>query len=219
MPSGYYLESDHMKIDRLVVGPLLANCYIVTLKGLYIIIDPGADAEKIIEYIDSSDCKPDFILNTHGHFDHIGAVPGLIDRYDIPFFIDPADEEIIRDPFKNGSSIFGENNLSLKTYNLIGKADIEYFNKNGIEIINTPGHSPGCIVIKIGGYLFTGDLLFKGSIGRTDLAGGSIHDMKESLLKIRDLDGSLVVYPGHGPGTDLEYEKKNNYYLGDDVLL
>ena len=114
-----------------------------------------------------------------------------MDRYDIRFYIDPDDEEIITDPVKNGSSIFGENNLSLKTYNLIGDDDIAYFKKNGIEIIKTPGHSPGCIVIKTGENLFTGDLLFRGSIGRTDLAGGNIHDMKDSLMKLKNMKGDL----------------------------
>jgi glyoxylase-like metal-dependent hydrolase (beta-lactamase superfamily II) len=208
-----------MKIDRLVVGSLAANCYIIRLKTLSFLIDPGAEADNIIRYFDSKGLRPDFILNTHGHFDHIGAVPEIVRRYEIPFYIDPDDEEIITDPFRNGSSIFGENNLSLTTYNLIDAGDIEYFKKNGIEIIKTPGHSPGCITIRIREYLFTGDLLFRGSIGRTDLPGGNIHDMKDSLQKIKNMENGILVYPGHGPETDLEYEKSNNYYLGDSVLF
>ena len=191
MLSGYYLESDDMKIDRLVVGALSANCYIIRLDRLNVVIDPGAEPEKIIEHFDRIDFKPDLILNTHGHFDHIGAVPGLLNQYDINFYIDPADKEIIIDPVKNGSSIFGENNLSLTTYNLIDPDTTGYFIKNGIEIIKTPGHSPGSIVLKIEKILFTGDLLFRGSIGRTDLEGGNIYDMKQSLLKIKDMEDSL----------------------------
>jgi glyoxylase-like metal-dependent hydrolase (beta-lactamase superfamily II) len=208
-----------MKIDRLVVGPLAANCYIIRLNSLNVLVDPGADADTIIRYFDLNDLRPDFILNTHGHFDHIGAVPQIVTKYDIPFYIDPDDEEIITDPIKNGSSIFGENNLSLTTYNLIDSGDIEYFMKNGIGIVKTPGHSPGCIVIRIEDHLFTGDLLFRGSIGRTDLPGGNIHDMKDSLLKIKNMENGFLVYPGHGPETELAYEKRNNYYLGNSIFF
>jgi len=219
MLSGYCLESRNMDIDKIVVGPLSANCYIIKLEKKVLIIDPGAEAEKIISFLDLKNLKPDLIINTHGHFDHIEAVPRLQEKYGIDFYIDPGDEEIITDPVKNGSSIFGQNKLSLETYNLIDDLAKKLFSDNGIGIINTPGHSPGCIVIKIGDSLFTGDLLFKGSIGRTDLAGGSMHDMKSSLLKIRKMKDPLKIYPGHGPETDLEYEKNNNYYLRDDVLF
>lgn len=208
-----------MKIDRLVVGPLAANCYIIRLDSLDLVIDPGAEPDVIISHFESGGYKPDMIINTHGHFDHMGAAPEIIERYNIPFYIDPDEKEIITDPVKNGSSIFGENNLSLTTYKLIDGSDIESFRKNGIEIIKTPGHSPGCIVIKIEEYLFTGDLLFRGSIGRTDLPGGNIHDMKESLLKIKNMENGYKVYPGHGPETDLEYEKDNNYYFTGNVLF
>ena len=219
MLSGYCLESRNMNIDKIVVGPLSANCYIIKLEKKVLIIDPGAEAEKIISFLDLKNLKPDLIINTHGHFDHIEAVPRLQEKYGIDFYMDPGDEEIITDPVKNGSSIFGQNKLSLETYNLIDDLAKKLFADNGIGIINTPGHSPGCIVIKIGDSLFTGDLLFKGSIGRTDLAGGSMHDMKSSLLKIRKMKDPLKIYPGHGPETDLEYEKNNNYYLRDDVLF
>lgn len=207
-----------MKIKTLTLGPLAVNCYIVQLEEINIIIDPGAQSDTIIDYIDSQNLVPDFIINTHGHFDHIGAVPGLIEKYKLPFYIDSADEKIITDPDKNGSSFFGENNLSLKTYNLINAKDRQYFNKNGINILRTPGHSPGSITIRIGDYLFTGDLLFKESIGRTDLAGGDIGQIKDSLLKIKSMDRDYLIYPGHGPATGLKYEIKNNYYLGNSFI-
>jgi glyoxylase-like metal-dependent hydrolase (beta-lactamase superfamily II) len=208
-----------MEIDKVIVGPLSANCYIIQLEKKVMVIDPGAEAKKIISLMDSKNLKPDFILNTHGHFDHIGAVKAIQEKYGIEFYIDPGDEEIVTNPVKNGSSIFGQNNLSLNTYHLIDESVIKFLAGNGIEIINTPGHSPGCIVLKIGENLFTGDLIFRGSIGRTDLAGGSMHDMKKSLLKIKGMEGFFKIFPGHGQETDLEYEKTNNYYLGDSVLF
>ena len=208
-----------MKINTLTLGQLAVNCYIIEFKKMNIIIDPGAELQAIIRFIESNDLDPDFIINTHGHFDHIGAVQGLIEKYKIPFYIDSADEEIVSDPDKNGSSFFGENNLSLKTYDLIDTKDLEYFNKNGIDIIKTPGHSPGSITIRIEDCLFTGDLLFKGSIGRTDLIGGDAGQIKDSLSKIKNMDKNYLIYPGHGPATELEYEIKNNYYLDNSFIF
>lgn len=207
-----------MKIKNLILGPLAVNCYIAQLEKINIIIDPGAEAGNIIYYLDSQNLIPDFIINTHGHFDHIGAVPDLIKKYKLPFYIDSADEKLIINPDKNGSSFFGENNLSLKTYNLINAKDRQYFSENGIDIIRTPGHSPGSITIRIGDCLFTGDLLFKESIGRTDLAGGDIAQIKDSLLKIKNMDRDYLIYPGHGPATTLKYEIGSNYYLGNSFI-
>jgi hydroxyacylglutathione hydrolase len=207
-----------MKINKLTLGQLEANCYTVSLKNINFIIDPGAEPGIIIEFLESNSIEPDMIINTHGHFDHIGAAEEVAKNYGIPFYIDPDEEETVLDPVKNGSSFFGENNLSLKTYKLINADDIKYFNENGIFIIKTPGHSPGSITLKIGNILFTGDLIFKGSIGRTDLVGGSIKQMKNSLLKIKRLDKNFRIYPGHGPETDLGYEIENNYYLGDSII-
>jgi len=211
-------QEGKMKITNIVLGPLAVNCYIVQLEKINIIIDPGAEPDAIMDRLYLMKLTPDFILNTHGHFDHISAVPGLIEKYKIPFYIDSGAEDIVTDPDKNGSSFFGENNLSLKTYNLINKKDLQYFNKNGIDIIRTPGHSPGSITIRIKDCLFTGDLLFKDSIGRTDLAAGNINEMKDSLNKIKNLDRDYKIYPGHGPGTGLRYEIDNNYYLRDEFF-
>jgi hydroxyacylglutathione hydrolase len=207
-----------MKIYKLTLGQLAANCYIVKLKSISFIIDPGAEATAIIRFLESNSIRPDMIVNTHGHFDHIGAVEEILKKYRIPFYIDPDEEETVQDPLRNGSSFFGKNNLSLKTYNLINADDIKYFSRNGINIIKTPGHSPGSITLRIENTLFTGDLIFKGSIGRTDLVGGDIKQMKDSLLKIKRMDKNFIIKPGHGSETDLEYEKENNYYLRDSII-
>ena len=183
-----------------------------------IIIDPGADFNIIKGYFDGAGIKPDLILNTHGHYDHIGAVDDLIGEYGIPFYIHKAEEEIIIDPSKNYSSFIDGNQLSLKTYNLINSRDIDYFGGLGMEVISTPGHSPGSIVVKAGGNLFSGDLLFKGGIGRTDLFGGDSFEIKRSLGRLKELDGSLKVYPGHGEDTVLKDEFETNYYLQEDFL-
>ncbi len=207
-----------MKIEKLVLGYFAVNCYIVELKDLKILIDPGADFKTVQELLISNNIRPDLIINTHGHYDHIGAVPEVVEEYGINFYIDREEEQIVIDPEKNCSSIFGQNTLSLKTYNLISDADKKYFNRFEIEIIKTPGHTPGSIIIKIEKKLFTGDLLFKGAIGRTDLPGGNLSDIKSSLLKLKRFDKDLEVFPGHGPGTSLENEFETNPYL-DSIFL
>jgi len=188
------------------------------INGANIIIDPGADFDIIQKHLKGYNIKPDFILNTHGHHDHIGAVSAIILNYKIPFYIHELEEPIITDPEKNFSSFFGENELSLKTYNLIKDTDYSYFADFGIEIINAPGHTPGSIMLKAGNYLFTGDLLFKGAIGRTDLPGGNTVQIKKSLANLKKMDRQLIIYPGHGQSSNLEYELESNYYLKEYFL-
>ncbi len=207
-----------MKLKKLELGFFKVNCYILGLDNVNIIIDPGADFKVIKKNLDRCGIKPDFILNTHGHYDHIGAVEEIISNYGVPFYIHELEESIITDPKRNFSSFFGENELSLKTYNLIKNTDYGYFTGLGIEIINVPGHTPGSIMLKTGKFLFTGDLLFRGAIGRTDLPGGDAVRIKKSLAKLKKMDSQLIIHPGHGGSSILEYELKTNYYLGDYFL-
>jgi glyoxylase-like metal-dependent hydrolase (beta-lactamase superfamily II) len=159
------------------------NCYLINYKNNFFLIDPGSEYQRIKKYILEKKIKLDFILNTHGHYDHIGAVNDLIMELGIPFYIHEKEEDIIKDPQKNLSSDFDLNGLSLTTYNLI----------KGNHI----------------------DVLFNGSIGRTDLPGGSSEEMEISLRKIKTLDKKLKILPGHGPESTLEEELKNNYFLKD----
>ncbi len=207
-----------MKIKKLELGFLKVNCYIISLDSVNAIIDPGAEFIVIKRNLERYNIKPDFILNTHGHYDHIGAVSEIIDYYKIPFYIHELEEPIIRDPDKNLSSFFEGNELSLETYKLIKNTDYGYFKELGIKIINVPGHTPGSIMLKAGGVIFTGDLIFKGSIGRTDLPGGDLIQMKKSLSGLKKMDRRLVIYPGHGDNTTLEKELETNCYLEDSFL-
>jgi len=207
-----------LNLKRLELGFFKVNCYILSLESVNVIIDPGADFDIIKRSIEKDGIKPDFILNTHGHYDHIGAVENITSSYKIPFYIHEFEEPIITDPAKNYSSFFGENELSLKTYDLIKNKNYDFFKDLGIDIINVPGHTPGSIMIKTGNFLFTGDLLFKDAIGRTDLPGGDSEEIKRSLAKIKKMDEKSMIYPGHGEVTSLEYELKSNYYLSDHFL-
>lgn len=208
-----------MKVKKLILGYFNVNCYVVSAGNFCFIIDPGADFEAIESYLKSENLKPDFILNTHGHYDHIGAVPETAGAYKIPFYIHKEDEIIITDPDKNFSSVFTQNPLSLKTYNLIDEKALKLFDGLSIEIFNMPGHTPGSIIIKADKSLFTGDLLFRGGVGRTDLFGGNSAQMDRSLKKLRNFDPGLAVYPGHGANSALGYELRNNYFLNNQEYL
>jgi len=210
-----------LKIRKLILGFFNVNCYIVSYNNFCFIIDPGADFEYIDSSIKEEKLTPGFILNTHGHYDHIGAVPEIIDNYKIPFYIHSKDEFIITDPDKNLSTIFGKNELSLTAYKFIDSQENSFFRKitgEELEIFNMPGHTPGSVVIKMGNYLFTGDLIFREGVGRTDLPGGNADELIKSLNIIKKFDPELSVCPGHGATTKLKFEIENNYYLSSEFL-
>jgi hydroxyacylglutathione hydrolase len=227
MFTGFYPESKvkkvvvKQKVKRLVLGQLAVNCYILAADKANIIIDAGAEPEIIERYLKDEKINPDFLLNTHGHYDHIGAVAEIVSNHKIPFYIHKSEEFLITDIEKNLSSFFEKKGLILKTYNLIDDKNSSFFDKYGLRIIHTPGHTPGSIIIAYQDLLFTGDLLFKGSIGRTDLPGGSSDVIKKSLASLKNLkslNSEFKVLPGHGESSTLGYEFKNNYFLTDDFL-
>ena len=207
-----------MKVKKLVLGSFAVNCYVVTTEETSFIIDPGADFSIIDDFLKSEQISPEFILNTHGHGDHIGAAQEITEAYGIPFYIHSEEESIIKDPDRNMSSFFGGNAISLKTYKLIDDTNLDFFKQKGLEIFNFPGHTPGSIAIKIQDYLFTGDFLFNGGIGRTDLPGGSSKKMLESLRKIKNFNRDLAIFPGHGGNSTLGWEVENNFYLSNDFM-
>ncbi len=206
-----YCQKIILKINKLELGFFSVNCYILETQRFSCLIDPGADFDIIDDFILKNNIRIDFILNTHGHYDHIGAVNSVADKFNIPFYIHKNDEQLIKDPSLNLSAVFGNTNYKVKKYDLIEEEkNLLGFN---IETFNLPGHTPGCILIKYEDVIFSGDVLFKGSIGRTDLALGSPPEMSKSLKRFKDFNPSCRIYPGHGPETKLDFEIKNNYYL------
>ena len=200
-------------IEAVEVGPFFTNCYVVGMPGgCAFIIDPGDEGVRLKELITKHRFKPSFIINTHGHIDHIKED----DSFNLPVYIHEEDASFLRDPDLNLSSFLGEPfklNDNTRVITLKGKDSIE-FNSQKIEIIHTPGHTPGGICIKFGQFLFSGDTLFCGSIGRTDFKGGS-QDLLIEFIKnnLFPLDDDLTVLPGHGPKTALGQEKVNNPFL------
>jgi glyoxylase-like metal-dependent hydrolase (beta-lactamase superfamily II) len=174
-------EIEKMIIRRIVVGPLETNCYLVADEAIKdaVIIDPGAEPDKISSAIKENGFKPKFILLTHEHPDHIGAITNLW----------PCD--VLR--LKNGENI------------KIGKTEI--------MAAATPGHTPDSVCFIAEEHIFSGDTLFKGGIGRTDLKGGNYFQIKESLKRLMEFPDHFKIFPGHGEETTIGEERKNNPFL------
>ncbi len=200
-----------MQIHEIVVGPLKTNCYIVTSDMNHaVIIDPGFDAEKIAAKVRELGAKPKFMLLTHGHFDHIGAVNGLKKIFpEMKSVILSEDEDICLDP----SLITKEIGVVTTPDMLFADGDIVKLDDLTFKFMATPGHTKGCACIIVEDKIFSGDTLFSRGYGRTDLYGGSTRDMKNSLKKIGSLEGEYDIYPAHGPHTNLKTEKYANPYL------
>jgi len=207
-----------MKWERLPLGPLQTNAYILSQSnGNCLIFDPGDEAERFIHYIEQKGYTPVAILLTHAHFDHIGAVDTVRNRWNIPVYIHHEEKEWLGDPLQNGSHFFVGEGIRVK------QADVIIKNEETIEIagfklqvMETPGHSPGsvsyyCEEVEA---VFSGDALFAGSIGRTDLPGGNYEQLLRSIHdKLLQLPEETTVLSGHGPETTIGREMDSNPFL------
>lgn len=207
-----------MILKKLSVGLMEVNCYILAqdYNSQAIIIDPGDDEQKIRHVLKRHKLKPAFVINTHGHYDHIACD----DKFDVPIYIHHKDLPLLKEPQLNLSGLFAvtapyQVKSEIKTLNegeIVKLDDIE------LKILHLPGHTPGGIALlmqrPVDRIVFTGDSLFFQGIGRSDLAGGNesllIKSIKEKLFNLSD---DTVVYPGHGPTTTIGIEKKDNPFL------
>ena len=203
-----------------MVGPFAVNCYLfwdeASCDG--VIIDPGDEAEQIMSELEQFGVVPRAILLTHGHGDHIAAVASLKDYYKIPLYIGFGDESMLEDPSLNISAYFDEPILAPRAEHLVKDEDLVVIGAIKLLVIATPGHTPGgvCYLDEEDGFLFCGDTLFAGSIGRTDLPGGDWETLRDSLLnRIMTLDDETVVHSGHGPDTTVGHERRTNPFLAD----
>ncbi|MDR2099258.1 MAG: MBL fold metallo-hydrolase [Campylobacteraceae bacterium] len=188
------------KILSKPMGVLETNCYIVYLPEGEIIIDPGIDA---VEWVVQNTQNPLAILNTHGHFDHVWSNHELQTQLKVKLYTPKSDVFMLQnDPFGYGML------TSIPDIEVEKDAKFE-IGGTQVEFIHFPGHTPGCSAIKIGGALFSGDFVFKNSIGRTDFPYSSPEDMKKSILKFLKLSEDWKIYPGHGGSTSVKIEQKN----------
>lgn len=207
-------RGDYMQVICQPVGPVEANCYIVLENEKALIIDPGADAPVLKGMIQSLGAKVEAVLLTHAHFDHIGAVDELVKEYGVDVYLNPLELDFLEKPEKNASASFmGIPKMSLTSKPVPFKEGKQQIGSFEVTAYYAPGHSAGSTILEIGDCLFTGDVLFNNSIGRTDLATGNADQMKQSLAFLNSLTKNYEVYPGHGPSTTLDREKKTNPYL------
>ncbi|WP_042345975.1 MBL fold metallo-hydrolase [Bacillus massiliigorillae] len=207
-----------MKYYQLPLGALGTNCYILEDgMGECVIFDPGGEGAKLIQFVKNKSLKPLAVLLTHAHFDHIGAVDDVREAFNIPVYLHKKEEKWLESPALNGSSSFMMGSITQKPADvLITKEEELSIGKFTFEMFETPGHSPGSVsyYVRDEGYLFSGDVLFQGSIGRTDLAGGSMEVLMQSIhQKLLPLADDTIVFPGHGGLTTIQDEKDYNPFL------
>lgn len=201
-----------MKVEPLIVGQLATNCYLAwcpeTLKA--IVIDPGDAGDYIAEKILALKIKPELIVATHGHFDHVLAATELKLAFNIPFLINKKDEFLLKRSQKTAEFFTRiKADLSPTADHFIKEGDIIEFGKQKLRVIETPGHTPGSICLYGSNILFSGDTLFADGVGRTDLGGGNQKQLETSLKKIFILPADTVVYSGHGKPTTIGAEKQH----------
>ena len=206
-----------MKIVTIAVGQLMTNCYLLCDEQAKVcaVIDPGDEAGRIADAVERSGCQLRYVLLTHGHYDHFTGLAGLLEKYDVPVYIHPADAEE------------GRNNpWSLKFPRLdeahqrwYGEGDTLTLGSLIIHVLSTPGHSKGSVCLLVENVIFAGDTLFYGSCGRTDFPGGDYKEMLLSLARLARLEGNYKVYPGHDRPTDLDWERRMNPYMRQGLPL
>jgi len=201
---------------KIEVGVYGVNAYILGDEDSKsaVVVDPGGNPGEIKKILQKEKLSLKAIILTHGHGDHIGGIPDLLKAYKVPVYIHEKDARILRDKNLNYSSRMPMEEVEIHNAVTMKDGDRLEFDGLVVDIIHTPGHSPGGITLKLEDRLITGDTLFKGSIGRSDLEGGNhdqlIASIKSKLLK---LDKNYDIYPGHGPKTTLEREKSENPFL------
>lgn len=207
-----------MIIKRMPLGCYGANSYILTCEDTKeaVVVDPGGESEDTIKVLEEENLALKYIVLTHGHGDHIGGAIDLKEKYKVPILIHELDEELINDSEKNLSTVLPMKEISFKSDKNLKDGDIIKFGNVELEVLHTPGHSQGCICLKSGNDILTGDTLFRGSIGRTDLYGSSsqedlVDSVKTKIMVFKDDD--INFHPGHGPESTMKFEKENNPFL------
>ncbi len=206
-------------MKRVIVnGTLEENCYFIVRDNVCFIVDPGYEKELIQKYVETNNLKVEGILLTHGHFDHFGAV----NCFDVPVYMNELDKNNLEDHYKVGFSKYNVSidfNLEDIKFEYVKDGDKIKLNNSEIEVIATPGHTVGSTCFKIEDELYSGDTLFRETVGRWDLTTGDKEVLKKSIKKLlNEYSENLKVFPGHGGETSIKHEKLNNpFYLYECV--
>ncbi|RQD70671.1 MAG: MBL fold metallo-hydrolase [Tindallia sp. MSAO_Bac2] len=203
-------------MEKLITGPMQVNTYLVADKetGECIVIDPGGNAQAILNLVEEKNWQVKKIVLTHGHGDHIGALVQLKELTQVPVAIHHEDAHMIEDGQRNFTAMMGTA-VEITADELLNDGDEIKLGESVIKIIHTPGHTQGGICLLADDMLFSGDTLFMQSIGRTDLEGGNLFQLLGSIKKkLLVLSETVRVFPGHGPETNIKMEKMSNPHLG-----
>jgi len=213
-------KEENVIIKTLVVGPIQANCFIVgcdeTLEA--VVIDPGDEADRISRLLAESSLTAKYIINTHGHIDHVSANKKLHVITGAPIFIHPLDAPMLDQVAASAAAWGLDAENSPAPDRELQEGDKISFGNITLTVIHTPGHTPGGISLHAKDDVFVGDTLFAGSIGRTDFPGGSFETIKKSIQqKLFKLGDDVRVHTGHGPTTTIGEEKRSNPFVGENA--
>ena len=204
-----------MTVHTLVLGDLDTNAYVVAdVHGNALIIDPADDAEAILSFVRDNGYSVSSVVLTHAHFDHMLAAEKVAETLGVSLFVGRGDAPAMTDPIRNLSGLFGiSSEVRISTYKTLVEDDVVRVGDLAFSVLETPGHTPGCICLLCDDILFSGDTLFERSIGRLDFPGGDPAAMLASLQRLMALAPATTVYPGHGRATTIGAEMAYNPYL------
>lgn len=203
-----------MEYQSFIVGDIMTNCYLLWSEKEAGVIDPGGPVSQVIEFIKQHGLVLKWIVNTHGHADHIVGNGALRNEFGAPILIQERDREMLLEPTANLSVFMGKGITSPDADKLLKEGDLLRLGSEVLQVIETPGHTPGGISLVTTGLLFSGDTLFFESIGRTDLPGGNHEQLLQSIRKkLMVLPPETIVLPGHGESTTIEHESQFNPFL------
>lgn len=203
-----------LELESLTAGPLYTNTYLLSNGGESILIDSGTGHMEIMEKLSLHGRNIKAFIMTHGHFDHIYDAMELRRKLGCQIMISGNDSEIMEWSYSVSERYMGNSIEPLSVDRFIDDGDTIALGNESVKVMGLPGHTPGSIGLLAGPLFFTGDVLFRGTIGRTDV-GGSMESMKKSLMNISELDHDLLVLPGHGPETDIKSEITENPFMKD----